>query len=85
MGTEASANTLDPEMQGITPRIIADIFKTAANSHPGVTISVSMLEIYDEKVWDLLSDHDRNEPLQIRENPRGGVYVSIFYFWTLNA
>lgn len=74
MGTEASSSQIDLNI-GIAPRIISDIFKSLTDSLAECTISVSMLEIYDEKVWDLLSEHERNEPLQIRENPRGGVYV----------
>jgi len=37
-------------------------------------VSVSMLEIYDEKVLDLLSGG--KEPLPIREDQSGSVFVS---------
>lgn len=76
MGTEATSHSLQDDNRGITPRIISEIFETIANLNADVTVSVSMLEIYNENVWDLLAKGERTDPLQIRENPRGGVIVS---------
>lgn len=76
MGTEDVTTLEDDDNRGITPRIILDIFENIATSNSDVTVSVSMLEIYNENVWDLLAKGERNDPLQIRENPRGGVIVS---------
>ena len=88
MGTEATSTEQDN--RGITPRIVCDIFEHISSSNQNVTVSVSMLEIYNENVCDLLSKGDRNESLQIREVSHGSVMVSstfdiyLFKFANLN-
>lgn len=77
MGTDATPNSLLDENRGITPRIIFDILLKITRLNMDVTVSVSMLEVYGENVWDLLARDERPEPLQIRENPRGGVNVCL--------
>lgn len=61
---------------GIIPKSITYIFDQIAN-HPDpeveFEIEYSMLEIYMEKILDLLN-HTR-DPLQIKEHPKKGIYV----------
>lgn len=62
--------------KGIVPMICEEIF-TTAKTVTGKTIEVtfSMLEIYSEKVRDLLdSNADRKSGLLIREDPKIGFY-----------
>ena len=35
---------------------------------------LSFLQIYNEKIYDLLQDADFKEPLQIREDKHNGIY-----------
>lgn len=66
--------------KGIVPMICEEIF-TTAKAVTGKTIEVtfSMLEIYSEKVRDLLdSNADRKSGLLIREDPKIGFYRKFF-------
>ncbi|KAK0418340.1 hypothetical protein QR680_013510 [Steinernema hermaphroditum] len=75
MGTEETTDSISSAARGIIPRMVESIFtRVAAMEDPSLfTVAVSMLEIYDEKVYDLLGEQ-RSEPLAIRENNKG-VYV----------
>lgn len=50
------------EMQGIVPRMVRTIFSKIENSSENVefTVKVSMIEIYMEKVRDLLDTTKQN-------------------------
>ncbi|KAA6396055.1 MAG: putative Kinesin heavy chain [Streblomastix strix] len=63
------------ELQGIIPRASKFIFsQIASNSnHVEFAVKCSFLEIYNEKIRDLLNPKQTN--LQIRESPTIGVYV----------
>uniref|UniRef100_A0A1I7Y2D8 Kinesin-like protein n=1 Tax=Steinernema glaseri TaxID=37863 RepID=A0A1I7Y2D8_9BILA len=75
MGTEETTDSISSTTRGIIPRMVESIFtRVAATEDPTLfTVSVSMLEIYDEKVYDLLGEQ-RSDPLAIRESNKG-VYV----------
>ncbi|XP_018325167.1 kinesin-like protein Klp98A [Agrilus planipennis] len=65
-----------PEEQGLIPRVCKSIFdRMVENSMKGTThrVSVSYLEIYQEKVADLLKGH--NSAVRVREHPKKGPYV----------
>lgn len=70
----------DGEARGIIPRAAASLFQgvAAAESKLEFAISVSFVEIYMEKVRDLLdpSGGSSKTSLQIREDPTAGIYVS---------
>ncbi|XP_075283530.1 stAR-related lipid transfer protein 9 isoform X2 [Opisthocomus hoazin] len=72
MGTPASI--------GLTPRICEGLF-SRKDDYSGQTAScrvkVSFLEIYNERVRDLLKQSDRKKPytLRVREHPETGPYV----------
>eukprot|EP00698_Gefionella_okellyi_P018510 TRINITY_DN5557_c0_g3_i1.p1 TRINITY_DN5557_c0_g3~~TRINITY_DN5557_c0_g3_i1.p1 ORF type:complete len:1046 (+),score=367.13 TRINITY_DN5557_c0_g3_i1:88-3225(+) len=66
------------EAKGIIPLGCQEMFKRiAANSDAGLSyqVEISYLEIYNEKVRDLLNPGKAGEDLKIREHPTLGVYV----------
>ncbi|MCJ8748367.1 hypothetical protein PDJAM_G00164100 [Pangasius djambal] len=67
----------EPEQQGIIPQLCEDLFKrTAENNDPDLSYSVevSYMEIYCERVRDLLNPKCKG-PLRVREHPIMGPYV----------
>ncbi|XP_008195797.2 kinesin-like protein Klp98A isoform X1 [Tribolium castaneum] len=66
-----------PDNQGLIPKICKSLFdRMAENSKRGTThrVQVSYLEIYQERVADLLRGRD-NSSLKVREHPKKGPYV----------
>eukprot|EP00599_Poterioochromonas_sp_BG-1_P003111 CAMPEP_0173154414 /NCGR_PEP_ID=MMETSP1105-20130129/13468_1 /TAXON_ID=2985 /ORGANISM="Ochromonas sp., Strain BG-1" /LENGTH=1305 /DNA_ID=CAMNT_0014070589 /DNA_START=8 /DNA_END=3926 /DNA_ORIENTATION=+ len=67
-----TSSSSSSESLGIIPRCIADLFETLereCESNPGFIYSVScqILQIYNEKIYDLLTDKKRKNPLPLRE------------------
>ncbi|KAG0649108.1 Kinesin heavy chain [Hyphodiscus hymeniophilus] len=65
----------DEEGRGVTPRIVEQIFSSILAS-PGTieyTVRVSYMEIYMERIRDLLAPHNDNLP--VHEEKNRGVYV----------
>ncbi|KFP83580.1 StAR-related lipid transfer protein 9, partial [Apaloderma vittatum] len=72
MGTPASV--------GLTPRICEGLFSRKddySDQTASCRVKVSFLEIYNERVRDLLKQSDRKKPytLRVREHPETGPYV----------
>jgi len=69
-------NIEDLEMQGIIPRMVRTVFSRIENAgeHLEFTVKISMIEIYMEKIKDLLDPKKDN--LQIREEKNKGIYVA---------
>ncbi|XP_047994058.1 kinesin-like protein Klp98A [Leguminivora glycinivorella] len=66
-----------PEYQGLIPRICRQLFsRVAAGKESGASYrtEVSYLEIYNERVKDLLAS-DAGHSLRVREHPKLGPYV----------
>ncbi|XP_049755708.1 stAR-related lipid transfer protein 9 isoform X11 [Elephas maximus indicus] len=69
-----------PASMGLTPRICEGLF-SREEDHPSLPsscrIKVSFLEIYNERVRDLLKQSDQKKPytLRVREHPEMGPYV----------
>ncbi|KAI0017399.1 P-loop containing nucleoside triphosphate hydrolase protein [Xylariomycetidae sp. FL0641] len=65
----------DEEGKGITPRIIEQIFSSIMSSPPTIeyTVRVSYMEIYMERIRDLLAP--QNDNLPVHEEKNRGVYV----------
>jgi kinesin family protein 5 len=65
----------DLEMQGIIPRMVRTIFNRIDNSSESIefTVKVSMVEIYNEKIRDILDISKDN--LKIHEDKNKGVYI----------
>lgn len=69
------SNIDDVESKGIIPRITDQIFDSIMSSPPNLEylVKVSYMEIYMEKIRDLLAP--QNDNLQIHEEKNKGVYV----------
>ena len=70
----------DQEYLGVIPRAIEDIFISIENAvisdaSMKFTVYWSFLQIYNEKLYDLLQDTKSIHPLEIREDKFTGIYV----------
>ena len=78
MGPSQDGYCSDELQKGIIPRVVEQIFVNVENSDPNVefSIKVSYVEIYMEKIRDLLEPSKQN--LQLREDFKGGkgVYIA---------
>jgi len=65
-----------PELAGIIPRMFDYLFKLISESDPDIEFSIkcSYMEIYLEKIMDLLDAKKTN--LQVKEDKIKGIYVS---------
>lgn len=65
----------DRERQGVLPRVFSDIFGYINNCGPHITCSVHVqfLEIYNEKIRDLLTVEKDN--LRVRGSHSGNIFV----------
>lgn len=61
--------------QGIIPRCIGELYQAIRTQGLKVTTYCSFLQIYNEKLYDLLQDTYTKHPLQIREDKVQGIYV----------
>ncbi|KAL9645016.1 hypothetical protein ABK040_004509 [Willaertia magna] len=69
-----SNNEAPPELQGIIPRSIRDIFRRIQlDNENEYTVKMSYIQIYMETIQDLLMPENKN--LQIREDNESGVYI----------
>lgn len=66
------------EARGIIPRSVAALFQhgSAAGMGWNMTAKVSYMEIYMERIRDLLDKFHTRNNLEIREDPQRGIYVS---------
>ena len=66
------------EKKGIIPRAVEALFDgvTAADENIEFTFKVSYVEIYLEKIRDLLDDNRLKVNLTIREDPIKGIYIA---------
>lgn len=63
---------------GLIPRSIQEVFYFCANQpidSNNIKVYLSFLQIYNEKIYDLLQDADFKTPLNIREDKHNGIYV----------
>ncbi len=66
----------DPEMQGVIPRMIWTVFDGIYSAPESVEflVKISIVEIYQERIRDLLSTAKDN--LKIKEDPNKGIYIA---------
>jgi kinesin family member 5 len=69
------ANLYDAKLKGLIPRMFEYLFSKIARADPKVefTIKCSYLEIYMERICDLLDAKKQN--LQVKEDKAKGLYV----------
>ncbi|CAM9282833.1 unnamed protein product, partial [Heterosigma akashiwo] len=73
-------DTRNYQHRGVAPRALAHVFQeVAARVETAFTVTCTYLEIYNERVFDLLADHaqqDQRQTYTIMEEPgRRGIYV----------
>lgn len=61
------------EGHGLIPRSISQVFESTSTEN--LTIFTSFLQIYNEKIFDLLQETSSPRPLAIRENKMYGIFV----------
>ena len=68
MGPDGGKGMEDPALKGIIPRMVSTIFEQVENADENVEflVTVSYIEIYMEKIRDLLNPTQDNLP--VREN-----------------
>jgi hypothetical protein len=60
---------------GIIPRAIKDLFAGTVAKDAEANVFCSFMQIYNENIYDLLKDEDRQNPLTIHEDQQNGLYV----------
>ncbi|CAI5722136.1 unnamed protein product [Hyaloperonospora brassicae] len=75
--TMEGANIDHPELQGIIPRTATEIFNNVMNADENMEfiVKVSYIEIYMERIRDLLDPYKSKVNLQVREDARRGIFV----------
>lgn len=73
--TMSGASIDDPDLKGIIPRMVGDVFSKieSADEHLEFTVKVGYCEIYLEKIKDLLNPVKNN--LKIHEDRTRGVFI----------
>ena len=77
--TMEGADIFHPLTSGVIPRAAAALFQACSHAPADIefAIKVSFVEIYMERIRDLLDTFGRKrENLRIRENPNSGIYVA---------
>lgn len=75
--TMEGASIDDPELRGIIPRTATEIFNNvmAADENIEFIVKVSYIEIYMERIRDLLDPYKSKVNLQVREDHQRGIFV----------
>ena len=63
----------DPSKHGIIPNTITTIFNQLQGQ--AATIYCSFAQLYNEKIFDLLQDAERQKPMNIRQDSVNGIFV----------
>lgn len=76
-GAGVAASTLfgDQASHGVIPRAIERLFVELRRMGANYTVYCSFLQVYNERLYDLLQDYETKRPLQIREDKQNGIYV----------
>jgi kinesin family protein 4/21/27 len=75
MGT-AYKSDIDSELLGVIPRAVRDIFRMISEKEDSdYVVKVSFIELYNEQLFDLLSQQARREDrmVDLREDGKGGI------------
>lgn len=77
----------DLHYAGVIPRIVNEVFnllKTQGNED-NFNIFCTFMQIYNEKIYDLLQDKNEAKPLNIRENNVEGIFVEGLTEYSVNT
>ncbi len=80
MGTSYDSSTTPPELAGVIPRAVGEIFSEISRraEQIDVTVSVAFVELYREQLYDLLSAKSSKKEdcvCELREDPAKGVVI----------
>ena len=75
MTVASIADINSSEERGIIPRCITDLFNKIRQDEVSVSVYCSFVQIYNERLFDLLQDPKGKNPLTIREDKMQGIYV----------
>lgn len=79
VGRRRGPHSLDnPESHGVIPRAVQQLFQDLAvdmDRGHSFTVLCSFVQIYNERVFDLLQDDSHSRPLSIREDALFGIFV----------
>jgi hypothetical protein len=65
-----------PGTSGVLPRAVIELYeKIRFNKAERVNIYLSIYQIYNEQIYDLLQDPEMEKALKIRENRHEGIFV----------
>ena len=65
----------DPVEQGLIPRLCAEVFRRFSNSRDEYAVEATYIEIYNERVLDLLTPGSKDRDLRVRQHPVTGPFV----------
>lgn len=80
-GAESDLSRYRPGLQksssGVIPRAIKEIFAAVVQmeSEARAVVYCSFVQIYNEQIFDLLRDSQMDNPLEIHEDRKNGIYV----------
>lgn len=76
----------DNNLAGIIPRTIHYLYKChdASLENNKVQIYASFMQIYNEKIYDLLQEQMHPKPLSIHESKFEGIFVGSYLYFYLN-
>ena len=77
----------DKNFAGIIPRTIYEIFNIIKNKGLDNSFNVfcTFMQIYNEKIFDLLQDKSESKPLNIHENKIEGIFVEGLTEYSVNT
>ena len=69
-----------PAVTGVLPRSVVKLFellynKKRENKNYEASLYLSIVQVYNEQIFDLLQDPDMENPLAIRENRQEGIFI----------
>lgn len=70
-----NATEYQNELKGIIPRALDKLFNSLDSNRDGYTLYTSLIQIYNEQLYDLLQDDEAKRPLRIREGKQSGIFV----------
>lgn len=72
---------------GLIPRIVCEVFNLLKNQgiEDNFNIFCTFMQIYNEKIFDLLQDKAESKPLNIRENKVEGIFVEGLTEYSVNS
>ena len=65
----------DNQLSGLIPRVLDRMYYLESGQNGSFNFYCSFIQIYNEKIFDLLADYKKPKSLQIHENKIDGIYI----------